>query len=102
MEPNRKPSPNRPTPAKVNQRRNQPGSWSPKGSHQVPNLTNARSPNKKPSDATSQLNTVFGIGRMSAYQVLSAWQLRDFPDTTIVDTDAPCQLPELWRMQSID
>jgi len=27
--------------------------------------------------------------------VLSAWQLRDFPDTTIVDTDAPCQVPEL-------
>ena len=29
-------------------------------------VANARSPNKKPSDATSQLNTVFGIGRISA------------------------------------
>src|ERR1700730_12435457 len=66
MEALRNPSPNRRTPAKVNQRRNQPGSWSPKGSHHVPNLANARSPNKKPIDATNQLNTVFGIGCISA------------------------------------
>lgn len=36
MEPVRNPSPNRPTPAKVSQRRNQPGSWSPKGKPPCP------------------------------------------------------------------
>ena len=66
MEPTRKPTPNNPTPAKVNQRRNQPGSLSPRGSHQVPNLARTKSPTKKPSPATSQLNTVFIICRIAA------------------------------------